>query len=220
MVFNVHIIRHLPETVLNFGPLWTTSLFSFESMNGVLRSFNPVGRKPLVQIAKRCELFYNAHYGRFADYISEEIRTFCNDLFDSKDCKQKRPKNVVCIDNEEIEFETFNQFCIKYLVFSTNSYSQFKQRNDSFIRYNHEFYQIEKIYRKKDSEEVVFYLRKLAILQILYETFYEYEETNNKMYIKILNNETKLTKCIQITIKDDNKTRNILSPVEFYLYND
>ena len=220
MVFNVHIIRHLSDTVLNFGPLWTTSLFSFESMNGVLRSFNPVGRKPLVQIAKRCQLFFNAHYGRFADYISEEIIDFCDDLFESKGAKEKKPKNVICIENEEMEFETFNQFRINYIIFSTFSYSEFKQRNDSFIQHNNEYFQIEKIYRKRDSKEVLFYLRKLAVINILYENFNEYEETNDKEYLNITNIEKKIIKCIQITIEENNVTRKFLSPVEFYLYND
>jgi hypothetical protein len=36
MTHNVHILNHIPETVINNGPLWCYSMFSTESKNGVL----------------------------------------------------------------------------------------------------------------------------------------------------------------------------------------
>ena len=35
---NVHLPRHLPECVRNWGPLWAYSCFPFESMNGHLKT--------------------------------------------------------------------------------------------------------------------------------------------------------------------------------------
>ncbi|KAE8739815.1 hypothetical protein FOCC_FOCC014683, partial [Frankliniella occidentalis] len=37
MAFNLHTIRHLPSVVRELGPLWTTSCFSFENLNGSLK---------------------------------------------------------------------------------------------------------------------------------------------------------------------------------------
>ena len=34
---NVHMLKHLPECVLHWGPLWVYSCFKFESANGHLK---------------------------------------------------------------------------------------------------------------------------------------------------------------------------------------
>ena len=36
---NVHMLRHLTLHVLNWGPLWVYSCFSFESLNGELKKY-------------------------------------------------------------------------------------------------------------------------------------------------------------------------------------
>lgn len=38
MTSNVHSLRHLAAGVLDFGPLWVTSCFAFENMNGILKN--------------------------------------------------------------------------------------------------------------------------------------------------------------------------------------
>lgn len=51
--FNVHLLTHLAASVRNWGPLWATSTFSFESFNGtLLKYFNGTTHVP-VQIMKR-----------------------------------------------------------------------------------------------------------------------------------------------------------------------
>ncbi|XP_076844425.1 uncharacterized protein LOC143489348 [Brachyhypopomus gauderio] len=53
VTFNVHLLMHLTQSVRNWGPLWATSTFSFESFNGVLlKFFNGTTHVPL-QIVKR-----------------------------------------------------------------------------------------------------------------------------------------------------------------------
>lgn len=45
---NLHLLRHIPNAVRNSGPLWTHSLFGFESNNGVLaKSVN--GRNRIIE---------------------------------------------------------------------------------------------------------------------------------------------------------------------------
>ena len=36
--YNVHILTHLPDAVLNWGPLWSHSAFVFEDVIGVLKT--------------------------------------------------------------------------------------------------------------------------------------------------------------------------------------
>lgn len=40
MTMNVHLISHLVQNVRNNGPLWSTSMFGFESSNGHLRPYS------------------------------------------------------------------------------------------------------------------------------------------------------------------------------------
>nr|XP_023701086.1 uncharacterized protein LOC111861049 isoform X1 [Paramormyrops kingsleyae]XP_023701087.1 uncharacterized protein LOC111861049 isoform X1 [Paramormyrops kingsleyae]XP_023701088.1 uncharacterized protein LOC111861049 isoform X1 [Paramormyrops kingsleyae]XP_023701089.1 uncharacterized protein LOC111861049 isoform X1 [Paramormyrops kingsleyae] len=39
VTFNVHLLTHIATSVRNWGPLWATSTFSFESFNGTLLKF-------------------------------------------------------------------------------------------------------------------------------------------------------------------------------------
>lgn len=39
MIFNVHLMTHISASVRNWGPLWATSTFSFESFNSMLLRF-------------------------------------------------------------------------------------------------------------------------------------------------------------------------------------
>lgn len=39
MTFNVHLLIHIATSVRNWGPLWATSTFSFESFNGTLLNY-------------------------------------------------------------------------------------------------------------------------------------------------------------------------------------
>ena len=36
---NLHLLRHMASYVLNWGPLWVFSCFSFESLNGDLKKY-------------------------------------------------------------------------------------------------------------------------------------------------------------------------------------
>ena len=38
MTMKVHMLRHIPMCVRNFGPLWVFSCFAYESLNGFLKT--------------------------------------------------------------------------------------------------------------------------------------------------------------------------------------
>lgn len=51
--FNVHLLTHLAASVKNWGPLWATSTFSFESFNGtLLKYFNGTTHVPVQMVKK------------------------------------------------------------------------------------------------------------------------------------------------------------------------
>ena len=37
VTMNVHLLRHIPQCVRSWGPLWAYSCFALESINGVLK---------------------------------------------------------------------------------------------------------------------------------------------------------------------------------------
>lgn len=53
MTFNVHLMTHISASVRNWGPLWATSTFSFESFNGTLLKFFNGTTHVQQQIVKR-----------------------------------------------------------------------------------------------------------------------------------------------------------------------
>ena len=48
--FNIHLLLHLPQKVYDLGPLWATSLFYFEDLNGGLKHFFKGTQKVEMQI--------------------------------------------------------------------------------------------------------------------------------------------------------------------------
>lgn len=52
-VMNMHLLTHLVQNVINWGPLWAQSTFVFEHMNGVLGKYVRGTRYPIHQIASK-----------------------------------------------------------------------------------------------------------------------------------------------------------------------
>lgn len=53
MTMNVHLITHLIECVKSMGPLWSYSMFSFESYNGTLKKFGNSSVRVVNQIVEK-----------------------------------------------------------------------------------------------------------------------------------------------------------------------
>ena len=59
MSMNLHLLLHLPTIVKRFGPLWVTSCFSFENMNGILKSLIHGTKYAELQICSSVSYFFN-----------------------------------------------------------------------------------------------------------------------------------------------------------------
>lgn len=53
MTMNVHSVTHLVDCVKNMGPLWTYSMFHFESYNGTLKAFGENSVNAVNQIVEK-----------------------------------------------------------------------------------------------------------------------------------------------------------------------
>lgn len=53
MTYNVHLTTHIVDCCRDYGPLWSFSLFPFEDINGMLKSFIKGPKEPLIQVANR-----------------------------------------------------------------------------------------------------------------------------------------------------------------------
>lgn len=82
MVYNVHLLMHLIDSVKNFGPAWGYALFPYENFNGILKSFVKGPREPIVQI--NTKYLFN-HYLNFNNNIKcrDEIKIFCENMLRS-----------------------------------------------------------------------------------------------------------------------------------------
>ena len=61
MSFNIHLLRHLGAVVRNLGPLWVTSCFGFEDLNGKLADLAFGNKDAALQIGVKMKLFTNLH---------------------------------------------------------------------------------------------------------------------------------------------------------------
>jgi len=92
--FNVHLLMHLATSVRNWGPLWATSTFPFESFNGTLLKFFNGTTHVLDQIVKRFLRWraLSAKAGTTMANANENIRTFFDKLQKRSALRQKSKK--------------------------------------------------------------------------------------------------------------------------------
>lgn len=72
MTMNVHCLLHLADCVENMGPLWSFSMFAFESFNGRLKHFGKNSNNVINQIAEKIAM----KFSNFEKTIDED-RTEC-----------------------------------------------------------------------------------------------------------------------------------------------
>jgi len=82
MSYNVHQLLHVADTVENWGPLWTTSAFPFESGNGLLKKlFNGMQGLPL-QVSRKFVIFRNLPLlaYKFMSRENNDVLKYFNDM--------------------------------------------------------------------------------------------------------------------------------------------
>lgn len=158
MTFNVHLMTHISTSVRNWGPLWATSTFSFESFNGTLLKFFNGTTYVQDQIVKRLlkwrdlsnkanqhlssandtvkELFYDMQNNKQdtakSSQLSENLRVFGN----------SNPVNIPVRHMLAIE-ELFgvrveqclyyDRFLVDSVLYHSETYTRLQKRNNSVV---------------------------------------------------------------------------------------
>ncbi|KAJ8049229.1 hypothetical protein HOLleu_01873 [Holothuria leucospilota] len=163
MTYNIHILSHMPDCVRNWGPLWCTSSFMFESYNGYLKNlFNDTRAVPQQIFTNLCRLqFLHRHYVKA---VSPTVEDFIQRvLFHKKVTKsanyfQLPHFEIVTLGTPEdlkltaalrlalqdvigeriisVTAKCYKRFIIDNVLFSTTEYSSKFKRTDSLIEFN------------------------------------------------------------------------------------
>ncbi|XP_076851814.1 uncharacterized protein LOC143508558 [Brachyhypopomus gauderio] len=86
MTFNVHLLTHIAASVRNWGPLWATSTFSFESFNGTLLHYFSGTTHVPEQIVKRflCWRSLTQKAGKIMADANDGVKNVFSDLINNK----------------------------------------------------------------------------------------------------------------------------------------
>jgi hypothetical protein len=151
MVYNVHLLSHIPDCVKKWGPLWCFSNFPFEDNNGLLVSYVKGPSHALHQIVSKYSL--NKNIQNMANTGSELVSSFIKkistkktSIFFSKNdevCALGRAKPLNLTNDEQAIFESvdldvevalnFRRFIYKKLIFTDIAYSESLKTNDSLV---------------------------------------------------------------------------------------
>uniref|UniRef100_A0ABD2W1U7 Transposase domain-containing protein n=1 Tax=Trichogramma kaykai TaxID=54128 RepID=A0ABD2W1U7_9HYME len=92
MSCNLHSIRHLPEIVRCLGPLWVTSYFALEDINGKIKSFVHGSMKPELQIVFNLDMYVKVHTLKYEWLKNDSAASeFCKTLI----CLQENTMRTV-----------------------------------------------------------------------------------------------------------------------------
>ena len=156
--YNVHILTHLPDAVLNWGPLWSHSAFVFEDVIGILKTMYHGTQLIPKQVFKYFNGWNKLHnYSALMVHSHESVTDMYKKLSSSsksimqgfgtgkfvglrKSCTDVTEFHLTAIryclqlDGTSVfTYESFDRFVIKDQVFSTDAYACNFRRNNSFI---------------------------------------------------------------------------------------
>jgi hypothetical protein len=213
MVYNVHLLTHITETARLFGPLVTSSLFVFESTNGVLNKFLTGPKGPTIQICIRHFLYFTNYYSTETRICREAVQ-FCKMIMDKTSNKYRYtnanriskdfmlPMNIANPYNLNRHFKAFKRYYFKNSTIATIDQSlKNKMYNDSYIYYRYNFYKIIEIL--VDAEAIdCFYIIGEQIIVRNYPTLSNYHEIVNYNQPKLIRIENAFIKCIYFKLNN------------------
>jgi hypothetical protein len=95
MVYNIHLLTHLPNSVRNCGPLWATSNFHFENMNGILINYVNGTTDVLKQIASKYALSKLIEYNENSQ--SDIVSNFSKKIKNRKSAVHCKKTDIFCL---------------------------------------------------------------------------------------------------------------------------
>ncbi|KAK0141862.1 hypothetical protein N1851_020460 [Merluccius polli] len=144
--FNVHLLMHLAAGVRNWGPLWATSTFPFESFNGTLLKFFSGTTHVPTQIVNRFLRWrgLSKKAGTTMANANDSIRTLFDKLQStSSTCPKKVSTSVLqrmaieCLIGVTVHSGLFyDRFICSSVVYHSYNNTTLKKRNNSVVQLN------------------------------------------------------------------------------------
>ena len=214
MYYNVHLLLHLADTSKMFGPLFTTSLFAFENMNGVLNNFLKGPKGSSLQICIKHYLYFNNYYHE-TNRLTEKAASFCKTILRKSNKKYKYtnvgrrfiryelPVEIINPFNETKIFKSYKKFFLKNTIISTFEHStRSKMYNDSFILFEDSFYRIDKILKCFDDNDNFTYILGKQIIVNTYPWIQNYHEVTGIDSSQLIKIDKQFLKCIHFLSND------------------
>ncbi|XP_067206760.1 uncharacterized protein [Linepithema humile] len=167
MVLNVHLLTHIAQNVLNWGPLWTHNAFVYEGQNRHLLQLLQSPRYVVKQIARKFLIFSDLPILCNELVSTKSIIKFCENIIQTKLQHFIRCEGVVLLGKKEIcTFSSEEYICVKEYNFNLENCTLFKKMLYNGVRFCSEVYAANK--KHNDSYILTCYEIIAVIKKIIY----------------------------------------------------
>lgn len=167
MVLNVHLLTHIAQDVLNWGPLWTHNAFVYERQNRHLLQLLQSPCYVTKQIARKFLIFSDLPILCDELISTKSIMKFCENVIQDKLQHFIRCDGVLLLGKKEIcKFSPEEYTCVKEYNFNLKRCTLFKRMLYNGIRYCSNNYAVDK--KHNDSYIVTRYKMFAVIKKIIY----------------------------------------------------
>lgn len=158
MSANLHLLLHLPDTVRDLGPLWVSSCFHFEGINGELLQFFNGTQRPELQIVTSIGAMLK--FPSCINDMSESVLNFYYRLSNKRSPQKKQsvspgvfalgspsfmslnPHILNSLESQGSQIEgniclVYKRIMLNKLVYHSSSYTLAKKRNSYTVSYKY-----------------------------------------------------------------------------------
>lgn len=163
MNYNIHLLLHITDTVVNWGPLFHQNTFHFENENRLLLKNKKSNYKVMEQIINKKLFYQNVPLLCNQNFITEETRDFCNTI-------KSGPKLKIGIDNcDQFAIKSFNRILYNGFRVTSTGYKRLKKTCNSCFEISNEIVIIRNILfvKSEDTEKVLLIGNPLILLEKL-----------------------------------------------------
>lgn len=153
MTFNIHLFTHIVQSVKQWGPLWATSTFPFESNMGALLKYFNGTQNVSSQIVRKCmlwkelpekakhtsakvqsfvkELYFNKQRTDKCENINDIVQVFEHPPFQENITTSSRLAISKLCGNLSNCFWSYSRFLVNGVLYHTQKYDRLKKRYNS-----------------------------------------------------------------------------------------
>lgn len=134
MTFNVHLLKHLPQMVLNAGPLWCYSLFPFESKNGFISTLVSGKRNCPQELAIKLMILQNV-----PEVVHSNKHKLCGNVYlpnNSKKINSIPFKDMIPQNLQNVPAFEFKYFIKDSIFYNSANINYSGRHSDSYVELN------------------------------------------------------------------------------------